>query len=202
MYVEKTPAEVEKNFASQGSPEDTGFKKRLEALRKLGSQCSGFHGAENPGILRLMAEAAALGYPPAVATTLFGLRSQGKGGEADQKAVELLQTKDPEVVERLIPYVLSGVRPDVLSAEMSANVGIVTDAWRLYSCSIGADCSESSRFLLERCWSESLCGATSVNSLFQDYKYSPSDYQELLRVRALIESSILQRNWRAIGLAK
>ena len=198
-YVNSTAQEVEKRFAALGSPDHPEFRKRLEALRVFSSQCAGFYKSGNPDLTRMFAEAAAQGYPPAVAMTLMDMKA--KGLDADSKAAELLQSNDPEVLDRVMPYLFMRSKLTLGDPNETPRPAIVADAWRLFACSIGADCTSTSRFLLERCWSDAICGASSVEGLFQGFKYSPSDYQELLKARALIESSIRQRNWRAIGLA-
>lgn len=198
-YVTSPAHEVERRFSALGSVDHPKFRERLQALRAISSKCGDFFQLAMPDLARMFADAAARGFPPAIAMTLLDMMRNGQ--DSDSKAAELLQLDDPEVVERLMPYFALRTRFALGDPNLTPRSAIVQDAWQLYMCTIGADCSATSRYLMDQCRSEGLCGAASVEQLFQAIKYSPSDFQDLVRAQVMIQDSIQRRDWRAIGLS-
>lgn len=198
-YVTSPAHEVERRFSALGSADHPKFRERLQSLKAISRKCGDFFQVEMPDLARMFADAAARGFPPAIAMTLLDMMRNGK--DSDSKAAELLQLDDPEVVERVMPYLALRTRFALGDPNLTPRPAIVQDAWQLYMCTIGADCSATSRYLLDQCRSEGLCGAASVEQFFQAIKYSPSDFQDLVRAQVIIQESIQRRDWRAIGLS-
>lgn len=201
LFIDNTPEQLESGYRKLTPLPSSNFDQRMEALRELGQRCSGFYRFQGARLHDLLMQSAAAGYPAAIAYTLGALDASGKAPEAAATAIRLLETPDAEVLERLLPYFqLRKTSWIVGDPAESPRAEILADAWRLNACSRGADCGPSSPYLHGVCWSHGTCGASGLDAYFQNFKYSPNDYQQVLRASRIISDAISQRQWAVIGL--
>lgn len=154
--------------------------------------CDGFYGFKGPSIAELWKQAAAKGYPGAVAATLYQLPRS----EAEVTAAQLLEGGDPEALERLLIYLQPRAKFSMLEVDgQRATPEVMGNAWRLYACSRGADCEA---FLFERCWAANECGAPNFQSYLRDYK--PQTYSLVRRFETEIARAVESRDWRTLGV--
>lgn len=165
---------------------------KLAAFRELSQQCDGFYGFKGPGAEELWKQAAAKGYPGAVAATLYLLPPS----EAEATAAKLLEGGNPEALERLLTYLQPRTKFSTLEVDgQRATPEVTTNAWRLYACSRGADCAS---FLFEQCWAANECGAPNFPIYLRDYK--PQTSSLVSRFEAEIARAVESRDWRALGI--
>ncbi len=165
---------------------------KLEAFREMSQLCDGFYGFKGPGPMELWKQAAAKGYPGAMAATL----SQLPRSEAETAAARLLEGGDPEALERLLLYLKTRTRSSMLEVDGErATPDVAANAWRLYACSRGADCGS---FLFEQCWAANECGAPNFQVYLREYK--PQTYSLVRRFEVEIARAVEARDWRALGV--
>jgi hypothetical protein len=169
----------------------TQYIKR-EAFRELSQQCEGFYGFKGPSASGLWKQAAAKGYPGAVAATLTSLPRS----EAEVTAARLLEGGNPQALESLLSYLEPRSKFSTLEVDgQRAPPDVLAEAWRLYACDRGADCGP---FLFERCWAASECGAADFQSYLRDFK--PQSYSLVRRFESEIARAVESRDWRTLGV--
>jgi hypothetical protein len=165
---------------------------KLEAFREMSRLCEGFYGFKGPGPRALWQEAAAKGYPGAVARLL----DQFPISEAETVAARLVESGDPEALGSVLDFLQTRARFSTLEVDgLRATPQVTSEAWRLYVCSRGADCGP---FLFEQCWAANQCGAPTIQCYLRDYK--PQLYSSVVRLEAEIARAIQNRDWRSLGL--
>lgn len=172
-----------------GSP---NYATKMDAFKEMAEQCKGFYGFKGPGAMQLWREAAGKGYEPAVAATLHELDRS----KAEAATAAILERGDPIALERLLIH-LQAKAPS-LAVEVDgqrASPQVASEAWRLYACSRGADCSA---FLFERCWAAAECGAPNFQTYLGTYK--PQIASAVGRFEAEIARAVAARDWRALGI--
>jgi hypothetical protein len=165
---------------------------KLEAFREMGRQCDGFYGFKGLGAADLWKQAAAKGYPGAIAASL----SQLPSSQAETTAARLLESGDPEALEGLLSYLQPRTRFSTLEVDgQRMTPDVAANAWRLYACSRGADCGP---VLFERCWAASECGAPTFETYLRDYK--PQTYSLVRKFEMEIARAVQSRDWRTLGV--
>jgi hypothetical protein len=165
---------------------------KLIAFREMSKQCEGFYGFKGASPIQLWREAAAKGYPAGIAATLYELDPP----KAEAAAAKLLETGDPEALDRLLIYLQPRARSFAVEVDgQRASPEVATNAWRLYACSRGTDCGP---FLFEQCWSAGECGAPNFPAYLRDYK--PQIYPLVRRFEEEIARAVAARDWRALGV--
>lgn len=200
LFTDNTPEQLESSYRKLSLPSPK-LEQRMEALREMAQRCSGFYRFQGPRLHDLLMQSASAGQPAAIAYTLSTLDASGKAPEAAATAIRLLENPDAEVLERLLPYFQLRKTPWIVGDPTeSPRAEILADAWRLNACSRGADCGPSSPYLLGVCWSHGTCGAPSLDAYYQNFKYSPNDYLQVVQASRVISDAISQRQWAVIGL--
>jgi len=165
---------------------------KLEAFREMSRLCDGFYGLKGPTARALWQEAAAKGYPGAVARTLDQLPKS----EAETTAAQLVESGDAEALGGVLDFLQTRARFSTLELDGFRPPPQVTfEAWRLYVCSHGADCSP---YLFQQCWSTNQCGAPTFASYLRDYQQQL--YSPVVRLEAEIARAVQNHDWRSLGL--
>jgi hypothetical protein len=203
-FAHRTPRQVAEEMNARRQP--IGGAERSRLIRESIDRCKGFaewdHVALIARVEELRQEAAAAGYPAAVATTLPRLLWTQGLQRADEVAVSLLSGDvDGDVVQGVYHYLLARNGNEWFAGQGSPSASFA--AWTLLECNMGADCGARSRPVITACLYFGACEQHEVVTVLpvMDPGLDPARLQEAIAIETTLGNAIRNHDWVRLGFA-
>lgn len=179
-------------------------KAQLAAIALVENKCGGDWTRVPPATARaheLMNSAIEAGNSAAAAYLLANNVSTKPCAELADRVGQYLASNDLLTIEQAMRAILTvgqqiGTMP--LDDGASANPFLFTHAAMLAMCDLGKDCGPQSLYVLGAC-AVGFCNIGSLEDYVRLHSSTPSDFQEIMRLRQLIVNSVLSGNKKNLG---
>ena len=198
VFVDSPPEELSARLALNKAARESA--RRQEVFNFMVERCKGFAG--NAAALReitpaLHKRAEAAGFPAEIARTLRQDPAVRDFERADEVAIRLFATPDPDVVHELAQYLnLRNLHNPQFRSGGAATRSI---AWGLLECQYGGECGPRSRPVVMTCITLGACDLQRVEEAVLA-QGSQAVVNNAVQMRDRLAREIAARDWAALGL--